>query len=81
MFGAVAGQDSYVKANAAAGNVSSHHFTFVMPAVHIKNSLYNHTGTLRLLLRTEAEELTQLDSVRLVSLSSALLDQGGKGHR
>lgn len=33
------------------------------------------------LLRTEAGELTQLDSVRLLSISSALLDQGGKGHR
>lgn len=33
------------------------------------------------LLGAAAAELTQLDSVGLLSISSALLDQGGKGHR
>ena len=30
---------------------------------------------------TEDGELTQMDGVRLLSVSSALLDQRGKGHR
>lgn len=38
-----------------------------------KTHTLTHTGR-----RTE---LTQMDSVRLVSVCSALLDQGGKGHR
>lgn len=41
----------------------------------------NWEGFFFVCLFDEAWELTQMDSVGLLSISSALLDQGGKGHR
>lgn len=41
----------------------------------------NWEGFFFVCLFDEAWELTQMDSVGLLSISSVLLDQGGKGHR